>query len=480
MLQAIIKANTAAKLRQLRRFHIDLKDHSARYDQSTSQYEVAAIISSEQKQQLESAGYSVEVISDLREIAKARLDEVSKVNRFTEAHGMSEFQRFTVYGGYMNVDEIETALIKLHDAYPEIVTLIELPNKTWENRTSRAIRLRKGTNSNRPGVLFTGGIHAREWGTSDICYNFIINLLNSFLSNTELKYGNKTFSSEQIQAILNKLDIFVFPDVNPDGKAYSQATDRPDQPGVDEGIWWRKNRNPKQVIGGPYEYHNTGVDINRNFGFLWQSGIGTEENGKPIPETFRGEAPFSEPESNNVKSLFDTYTNIKYFVDIHCHAGKILMSWGDDDYQCIYPEQNFRNAAYDGLRGILCGDEQDGKAQPDFIYREYIHPLDLQILADLGTTMGNALTEVRGREYMIEQAVGLYPTTGSSQDYAFSRNVTSNKDRSKTYAFTIEFGSPQKGHPENIFIPSYSVMQNIIADICSAITALCVAVSTKV
>jgi hypothetical protein len=74
-------------------------------------------------------------------------------------------------------------------------------------------------------------------------------------------------------------------------------------------------------------------------------------------------------------------------------------------------------------------------------------------------------------------AVGLYPTSGSSQDYAFS--LRDSEDRSRISAFTIEFGSGQRGDPENIFIPKYSVMQNIILDISSAITGLCVEVGKR-
>lgn len=77
-----------------------------------------------------------------------------------------------------------------------------------------------------------------------------------------------------------------------------------------------------------------GVDLNCNFDFLWYSGIGTtNEDGTDRSITYKGSQPFSEPESKNVKHLFHSYKNIKCFVDIHCHVGKILMSWGEDDTQ---------------------------------------------------------------------------------------------------------------------------------------------------
>ena len=96
----------------------------------------------------------------------------------------------------MNADEVETALIRLNERYPDISELIELKHKTWNGMLSRAIRVRAGSNNNksdRVGVMFTGGVHAREWGGSDICIHFLINLLSSYKNNTPLTYGNYQF-----------------------------------------------------------------------------------------------------------------------------------------------------------------------------------------------------------------------------------------------------------------------------------------------
>jgi carboxypeptidase T len=482
MFNSTIKATTAAQLRALRKHGIDVKDHSARQDEKDLLFKVDAIISSEDKQRLESEGYIVEIISDLSDVARARLKEVSKTNRFSEVNTMSDLESLTIAGGYMNVEEIETELIKLNKINPDLVELIELPNKTWENRTSRAVRLHTGIGSDRPGVMFIGGVHAREWGTSDICMHFISKLVNSYKSNKEVTYGNKTFTSDQVKTILENINLIVFPDVNPDGRAFSQAVNNPDDPNTNEteSVWWRKNRNPNPVPNphplDPEIHRSAGVDLNRNFDFLWNSGIGTEEDGMSISVIYKGKEPFSEPESKNVKWLFDTYKNIKCFVDIHCHVGKILLSWGEDDTQCFYPEQNYRNLKYDEKRGILCGDNE-----PD-IYREYMHPSDLQILANYATRMSDALTAVRRRKYIVEPSVGLYPTSGTSQDYAFSQRVVGDENRSRIFAYTIEFGAPaaDREHPESTFIPEYEpVMRNIMDDIGSALTELCFAVASE-
>jgi carboxypeptidase T len=477
---AVIKAKSLAELRALPKRGIDIKSTSAFQDKKDFLYRVDALISDQDKKRLESQGYIVEIVSDFSEMAKARLNEVSRTNRFSEMNTMADLQSFEVAGGYMNVQEIENGLENHRKIYPDLVELIELPNKTWEGRTSKAIRIHLDTRTDKPVVMFTGGMHAREWGTSDICMWFIKNLLIYYKSNSPLKYGNKIFTPDQLKAILENIDIIVFPDVNPDGKAYSQARfeDTGDRENIN--VAWRKNRNPKPV---PYPstedgiHKSGGVDLNRNFDFLWYSGIGTvNDDGTYISETYKGTAPFSEPESRNVKYLFDTYKNIKCFVDVHCHVGKILMSWGEDDTQSFYPDQSFSNPKYNGKRGKP---EVPNSGSEPIHYGEYMHPLDLNTLINYGTRMSKALTAVRGREYLTEPSVGLYPTSGSSQDYAFSQRAPDDETRSRIYAYTIEFGANSGEGPEGFFIPEYAVMRNIMDDIASALTELCLAVATR-
>ena len=60
--------------------------------------------------------------------------------------------------------------------------------------------------------------------------------------------------------LVNTREIWVLPNINPDGGEYDVAT----------GIYqyWRKNRRPNP--GGTY-----GVDLNRNYGYRW-GGVGCE------------------------------------------------------------------------------------------------------------------------------------------------------------------------------------------------------------
>ncbi len=73
--------------------------------------------------------------------------------------------------------------------------------------------------------IFIGGVHAREWGSSDILVNFIEKVSQAYLTNTGLEFGGKIFTSSQIKSIINGLDIFIFPPVNPDDKYQSMTSD---------------------------------------------------------------------------------------------------------------------------------------------------------------------------------------------------------------------------------------------------------------
>ena len=446
-----IVAKTLDGLWGLDSFNLDLKNRAARQEGS-DRFVVPGILSEEQIEQVKSAGYTVEVVSDLAEVARERITEVSRTNRFADTRGVADFGERAVLG-YMTADEVESALTNLHTLHPDLITLIALPHQTWESRTCHAVRLKAGTKSDRPGVLFTGSMHAREWGGSDICINFLVSLINAYRSKTALSFGGKTFAATQVKTILENVDIFVFPDVNPDGKHYSQTHDP--SSGSYQGFWWRKNRNPNTAV----DPSHPGVDLNRNFDFLWSSGIGTSASASsPI---YKGQAAFSEPEIRNVRYLFDNFDNINYFVDSHSYSELILYSWGDDNNQNTNPAQNFHNAAYDGKRGVI----------NDSLYREFISTLDENTLKNLAEKMSAALTSVRGKHYTVQQSVGLYPTSATSDDYALGRNFV-NGLKNRVYGFTIEFGTE--------FVPPYAEMNRIIKDVGAAMTELCWSVTSDI
>jgi carboxypeptidase T len=435
LFEVLIHAGSVEELRSIRKYDLDIQYRAARKE-PPGMYTVPGVLAKSDIDKLRAAGYRLDVVRDVAQVAKERRAELSSTNRFAAQPTL--FDASLTVSGYLTNEEIDAAINSMVAAHPTIATRITLPNKTWEGRQSLAVRLRAGTKAARPGVLFTGSMHAREWGGADICVAFMLQLVGAYVGGAGMTFGGKTFSASQVKTILENLDVFVFPNVNPDGKHHSQYSD----------LMWRKNRNPNG--SGP-----AGVDVNRNFDFLWSSGIGTSSSKGS--ETYRGAAAFSEPEARNVKYMLDAYPSIRYYVDIHSYSGLILYSWGDDENQGANPTQNFLNAAYDGVRG----------AMGDSAYKEFIPSLDENTLKGLAGRMRDALHAVRGKSYSVEQSMSLYATSATSNDYAYSRSIVSAANQ-KVYGFAIEFGDQ--------FVPPIAEMDLIKKDVGSAMTELCWAV----
>ena len=358
---------------------------------------------------------------------------------------------------FLNVVEIESALSGLAKAYPSVTQLVTLPNATAEGRRSHALIIGTGKGCPQAGVLLISGAHAREWGGPDICINFATDLLEAYTGNTGLAYGGTSYTAAEIKSIVDRVDVIVFPDINPDGRNYSQNT----------FAMWRKNRNPASSGG---QASKIGIDVNRNYDFLWdfnttfdpaaQAG-GTLASTDPANDLFHGTAPFSEAETKNVRWLFEQYPYIGWFMDIHSYGGDILHAWGDDTNQTNDPNKNFTNAAWNGKRGL-----------PNDAYGEYIGSCDLAAAASAGNAVSAAIAGVRGQSYAVAQAFFLpswgstYPTSGASDDWANSRYFA-DASQTKVRGYCMEFNRVKT------FFPSWADMELIILDVDAGLVRLC-------
>ena len=348
---------------------------------------------------------------------------------------------------YMNITEIESALIGLAAAYPSICERFPLPNATAEGRTTHAIRLGTAPANSVDAYFLTGNVHGQEWGGSDILVNLATDLCTAYTSGTGVGYGGKYYSSSEVNTLMEQINIIIFPCVNPDGRYYSQ----------NGGGLWRKNRNPANSGGDPSKI---GVDINRNQDFLWDFNTAFTPGAlntyvastDPGHSTYHGSSPCSEAESLNIKYIYDTYTRIRWYVDIHSYSEIILYPWGDDEVQVTDPTKSFQNPAYNHQRGLI-GDDYD----------EYIPDSDLSTVLALSHTFTRTLGEVRGKYYVAKPSYSLYPTSGTNSDYAYSRHFT-NPSLTKILGFTVELGTE--------FQPPWAEMEEIIKDVCSGLMGL--------
>jgi murein tripeptide amidase MpaA len=361
---------------------------------------------------------------------------------------------------YLNVDEVETAVrVTAGPPNADFTQLIVLPHLTWEGRQCHAIKLGKGSGPSRIGVYLLGGVHAREWGSPDILVHFMEQLADAYRTHTGLTLSGQRFTAADIQQIVNTRDVFVFPQANPDGRHHSMTVDP----------MWRKNRRPAPA-GAPVDPHCVGVDINRNYDFLWNYSAHFDP-AAPVanstspchPEVYIGPSVASEPETQNVVWILDHVPNIRFFIDLHSFGEDILYSWGDDEDQSTNPDMNFRNPAYDRRRG----------SKGDTAYREYIAQSDRELAIRLANGIRDAIRTVRGRTYTVQPSFALYPTAGASDDYAYSRHLVDH-NKPKVLSYTIEWGSPNTLTP---FHPSYSEMQNIIQEVTAGLLAFCLQVT---
>jgi carboxypeptidase T len=340
--------------------------------------------------------------------------------------------------GYLTSTAVEKAVQWLATTYPSIATVYPLPETSYEGRVVRALKIASGEGS-RTGILFLGGVHARELVNPDLLVSLAADLCSAYMGGTGLTYGGKSFDAQTIKLIVEALDVWIFPLVNPDGRAYVQA------PNGD--VWWRKNRRPTgQCVG---------IDINRNYDFLWSSGIGTSADPCDY-QIFKGTAAFSEAETRNVRHLLDTFPDIGCLVDVHSYSEDILYPWGDDNNETTDPAMNFQNAAFDGLRGT----------PGDAVYQEYIPKPELDWYLSVSGDVSKAIQAVRGTVYTAKQSIGLYPTSATSDDYAYSRAFT-DPALSKVRGLTVETGK--------VFQPPYSEAQQIIKEVSAGLVQFCLA-----
>jgi murein tripeptide amidase MpaA len=352
------------------------------------------------------------------------------------------------------VDEVDEHIAELARKHAGVVGLIELPNPTWEGRTCHAIRIGRG-NEQTQAILLLGGVHAREWGSPDILIAFAERLLSAWRNGKGIAIGKRRFRASNIQRLIDETAIYILPQVNPDGRHHSFTVDP----------YWRKNRRPAPAERDDDDETCIGVDLNRNFDFLWDFAKAFSPDA-PVScsthpcdkEVYVGPAAASEPETRNVVWLLDEHPEIGYLIDLHSYGELIMYSWGDDENQTGDASMTFTNIQWDGRRGVF-----------DDKYREFLNDDDRQLLIRLGEAVAAGIATSRGRPYRVQQSANLYPTAGTSDDYSYSRHLV-DPGLPKVLAFTVEWGSEDNPTP---FHPPYPEMKKIIAEVTSGLLAFC-------
>lgn len=175
--------------------------------------------------------------------------------------------------------------------------------------TVQALSIGKHRDGSRPGVLAYSQEHAREWATPLVTMEFAERML-----------ANAKTDPETAQ-LLEDVEVFVLPVVNPDGANYSFY----------DYNFQRKNmtNHCTDAIGrDPRGADFWGVDINRNYavGSLFDGYVGASTNC--LSAVFAGTGELSEPEAGNVIALAEDNPNITHAINVHSYGGYFMWSPG--------------------------------------------------------------------------------------------------------------------------------------------------------
>lgn len=401
--------------------------------------------------------------------------------------------------GYLKSSDVESALARLSDAHPNACARHELPHPTHEGRQVPYLRI-GSDDPNAPGVLVLGGVHAREWAPPDALVSLAEMLVGAYAAGEPLRHPEWTdrkadppipyaaweVPAADVRRIVEGARLFVVPLVNPDGRDWSLASLPPSAPAQEVELhrMWRKNRRP--AANGSADGWCVGVDLNRNFDIAWDyeryynADAATQvacSKDPCDPQVFVGPAAASEPETRNVEELVDEQ-RITHFLDVHSFSRRILFPWGMDDDQAREREMRFDNADWDrdGPRG-----GRDGQGG---VYGEFLPAESKTRQSRIARAMHDAIKRSAGPDdraarrstYQVKQELQLYPTTGNSNDYCFSRPLL-DATRPTAFAFCLECGIDQSpddpGDSEGGFQPDRrDTFPKIEREIHAAVIAL--------
>ncbi len=244
-----------------------------------------------------------------------------------------------------------------------------------EGRDILAVRISDNPDQDEgePAVLLVGCHHAREHISVEVPYYIALYLVDN--------YG----IDPDVTDWVNSGEIWVVPLLNPDGLEYSQNV----------YTMWRKNRRNN---GGSY-----GVDLNRNYAKGWG---GSGSSGFPFDETYRGTAPFSEPETQALRDHFQNpLYDFKAMITYHSYGELVMYPWG----------------------------HVDSKA-PDHYNLDY-----------MVNEMEDLIDAVHGNNYVAQKGSDLYVASGTTDDWTY--------DVSGIPSFTIELGKTFIPTPADTKIP---------------------------
>ncbi|XP_044044485.1 carboxypeptidase B2 [Siniperca chuatsi] len=202
----------------------------------------------------------------------------------------------TFYERYHSLEDIYYWINRTQQDNPSKVKTI-LIGSSYEKRPLYALKLSLNNRPNKKAMWIDCGIHAREWIAPAFCLWFVQYSLSSYRQNQDITH------------ILDNMDVYVLPVMNPDGYEYTWTTNR----------MWRKNRSVSKSSSC------IGVDLNRNFDANWCTEGASSE---PCTEIYCGAFPESEPESQAVANFLRSHKDsVQLYLSIHSYSQMLLFPY---------------------------------------------------------------------------------------------------------------------------------------------------------
>ncbi|MFE5218963.1 MULTISPECIES: M14 family metallopeptidase [unclassified Streptomyces] len=280
------------------------------------QYEIHQRSTPVTRTAIQATGVTVDEADEETVVVSGRADQIRKLRRLgyevsplgaAPARSGARLRDFpTADSKYHNYAEANAEIDQRLAAYPGIMSK-RVIGKSYQGRDIVAIKVSDnvGTDEDEPEVLFTAHQHAREHLTVEMALYLL----------RELGAGYGTDS--RITNLVNSREIWIVPDLNPDGGEYDIAT----------GSYrsWRKNRQPNSGSSA------VGTDLNRNWDYKW--GCCGGSSSSKSSETYRGASPESAPEVKVVADFVRSRVvggkqQIKAGIDFHTYSELVLWPFG--------------------------------------------------------------------------------------------------------------------------------------------------------
>lgn len=259
---------------------------------------------------LKNSGISYQILIEdwmeyYRSLPKMSPSEISDaIQQSTEEYNVSH-SIYGSMGGFLIFSEVVNKLDSMRAEYPGLISEKFSIGNTVENRQMWTVRMSDNPNvtTGRPEVWIHALIHAREPMSMEQSIYFMYWLLENYNIDPIATY------------ILKNRELYFTPVFNPDGYEYNRSIS------PSGGGMWRKNR--KLNSGTTY-----GIDLNRNFGpYAFWNSSNNGSSTDPTSDTYRGIAPFSEPEDFNAMNFVNS-RNFRGILSYHTYGNYLIRPWG--------------------------------------------------------------------------------------------------------------------------------------------------------